>query len=58
MLNAQVLVNRDWAELSGNPSASAVFSDWDLVDWTSSALDGQGNSITFIQSMMHGKMNI
>jgi len=42
--NAQVLVNREWVELTGNPDGSNPFlSDWDQIDWTNSALDGQEN---------------
>ncbi len=42
--NAQILVNREWVELTGNPDGSNTFlSDWDQIDWTNSALDGQEN---------------
>ena len=45
MLNAQVLINRNWVELSGNPGSNVILSEWNQIDWTSSSFDSQGNLI-------------
>jgi len=45
MLNAQVLINRDWVELSGNPGSNVILSEWNQIEWTSSSFDSQGDLI-------------